>query len=143
MKTEPLVVEQLLNAPIDQVWEAISENSKMRHWYFDIPKFEAVPGFEFEFYGSKDNTRYLHLCKVISVEPDRKLSYSWKYKGYPGESFVTFELFDENGQTRLRLTHDGLETFGIDNRDFARENFNEGWNHIIGTSLRNYVEGQA
>ena len=140
MKTEPLIVEHRLEAAVEKVWEAITDNSRMKKWYFDIAKFEAIPGFEFKFYGSKDDTRYLHLCKVVSVEPGRKLSYSWKYKGYPGESIVTFELYDENGATRVKLTHDGLETFGTDNPDFAKENFKEGWNHIIGTSLRNYVE---
>ena len=140
MTTEPLVVEHLLNAPVYRVWEAISDKTRMEEWYFNIGQFEAVPGFEFEFYGSKDDTKYLHLCKVISVEPGRKLSYSWKYKGHPGESIVTFELFDEDGQTRLKLTHDGLESFGSNNPDLAPANFSEGWNHIIDTSLRKYVE---
>jgi uncharacterized protein YndB with AHSA1/START domain len=140
MKNEPLVMERQFDAPIQQVWEAITDTSIMQHWYFDISKCKAEPGFECLLYGSKDEKSYLHLCKVTAVEPGKKLTYSWRYKDYPGESFVTFELFDEAGKTRLVLTHAGLDTFATDNPDFAKENFNQGWNHILGTNLRKFVE---
>jgi hypothetical protein len=77
------------------------------------------------------------------VENGRKLTYSWKYDGYPGESFVTFELFGDDDKTRLKLTHDGLETFPIDNPDLNRENFVIGWNHIITKSLYEYLENKG
>ncbi|HZG22986.1 MAG TPA: SRPBCC domain-containing protein, partial [Chitinophagaceae bacterium] len=64
----------------------------------------------------------------------------WRYDGYPGESLVTFELFDEGEKTRLRLTHSGLETFPSDNPSFKKENFAAGWSEIIGTSLKDYLE---
>ena len=57
--------------------------------------------------------QWLHLCKVIEVIPMKKLTYSWSYDGYEGNSFVTFELFSEENKTRLKLTHEGLETFPI------------------------------
>ncbi len=83
---------------------------------------------------------YLHLCKITEVIPGKKLSYSWRYDGYPGNSFVTFELFEEGNQTRLKLTHKNLESFGTDNPDLARENFEEGWDAIIGKSIKEYLE---
>jgi hypothetical protein len=43
-------------------------------------------------------------------------------------------------QTHLKLTHEGLETFPADNPDFAKGNFVEGWNWIIGTSLKEFLE---
>ncbi len=58
---------------------------------------------------------------------------------YTGESFVTFELFNEGDKTKLKITHAGLETFP-DNPDFAKHNFEAGWTHIIGTSLTEYLE---
>jgi hypothetical protein len=33
-----------------------------------------------------------------------------------------------------------LETFPADYPDFAKKNFAEGWNWIIGTSLKDYLE---
>jgi len=54
---------------------------------------------------------------------------------------VTFELFPEGNRTRLKLTHTGLESFPSDVvPELKRENFVEGWNKIIGTSLKEFVE---
>ena len=57
-----------------------------------------------------------------------------------GNSFVTFELFVEGSKTRLKLTHEGLDTFPKSNPDLAKENFVEGWTSIIGTSLKKFLE---
>ena len=70
----------------------------------------------------------------------KKLSYSWRYDGYAGNSVVSFELFEEGNKTRLKLTHEGLETFPLSNPDFAKGNFVAGWNHILDKSLKVFVE---
>ena len=140
MKKEPIVKEVTLNAPIDKVWHAISDKNEMKHLYFEMEEFKPEVGFEFQFYGGSEEKRYLHLCKITEVIAGKKLSYSWKYEGYTGESFVTFELFAEGNKTRLVLTHEGLETFPATNKDFAKENFAEGWNTIVGTLLPQFVE---
>ena len=69
-----------------------------------------------------------------------KLAYSWQYKDYKGNTKVTFELTPSGNQTRLKLSHVGLETFPADQPDFDRENFVVGWTWIIGTSLKEYLE---
>lgn len=143
MKAAPLVLERTLNAPVASVWDALTNNAKMKKWYFDIAEFKAEIGFEFQFYGSKDDTRYLHLCKITEIIPEKRLSYTWKYENLPGESTVTFELFEEGLQTRLKLTHTGLESFRTDHPDFAIPSFNAGWTYIIGTSLKDFVEGKT
>lgn len=137
-----VIVERTYNAPIEKVWNAITDRDEMKKWYFDLPEFKADPGFEFQFYGEgKQGERFLHLCKVIEVIPKKKLTYSWRYDGYEGNSFVTFELFADGNKTRLKLSHKGLESFPVTpNKDFAKENFMEGWTHIIGTGLKEYVE---
>jgi uncharacterized protein YndB with AHSA1/START domain len=140
MKNEPIVVERTYNAPVEKVWKAITDKDQMKQWYFDLSDFKAEPGFEFQFEGGEDDRRYLHLCKITEVVDRQKLAYSWRYDGYEGNSFVTFELFPEGDKTRLRLTHTGLETFPQNNTDFAKENFVEGWTQIIGTSLKEFVE---
>ncbi len=140
MKNEPIVMERVLSAPIKAVWRAITDKDQMKQWYFDLDDFKPEVGFEFQFEGGRDGKRYLHLCKITEVVPEKKLRYSWRYKGYEGNSSVTFELFAEGDKTQLKLTHEGLETFPVENRDLARENFVEGWNAIIGTSLREFVE---
>lgn len=140
MKQEAFVLERNLDAPADQVWQALTDNEKMKQWYFKLDEFRAEVGFEFQFYGGKDERQYLHYCKVTEVVAGKKLAYSWRYEGHPGESVVSFELFGEGEQTRLKLTHAGLNSFPVGNPDFARESFAGGWNHIINTSLKNFLE---
>ena len=137
-----IVIERSYNAPIDKVWKAISDKNEMKKWYFDLSEFKPEPGFEFQFYGEgKQGEKFLHLCKVIEVIKPKKLTYSWQYDGYQGISFVTFELFPEGNKTRIRLSHQGLESFPVTaHNDFAKENFMEGWTHIIAIGLKEYVE---
>ncbi|WP_018612363.1 SRPBCC family protein [Segetibacter koreensis] len=140
MKNEPFVIERTFNASIENVWKAITDRDQMKQWYFDISEFKPEVGFEFEFEGGSENRRYLHKCTITEVVAGKKLSHSWQYEGYEGKSFVTFELFPEGDKTRLKLTHEGLETFPGDNKDFAKESFVAGWTYIIGESLKKYLE---
>ena len=142
MDNTPIVIERTLNASINKVWQAITDRGEMKNWYFDLEAFKPEPGFEFQFYGGSEEKQYLHLCKVTEVEQGKKLSYSWKYDGNPGESLVTFELFEEGDKTRIILTHEGLESFPSDMPDFKKENFVMGWTQIIGTNLPNYLENK-
>ena len=140
MKTEPFVIERTFNAPVNKVWQAITDKEHMKHWYFDLAEFKPEAGFEFEFTGGSEEQAYRHLCTVTEVVANQKLTYSWRYDNYPGNSFVTFELFEEGEKTRLKLSHAGLETFPQDKPDFAKESFAAGWTDIIGKSLKEYVE---
>ncbi|MCW3108246.1 MAG: hypothetical protein JWQ09_2752 [Segetibacter sp.] len=142
MTHEPFVIERTFNAPVEKVWQAITDKEQMKQWYFDLAEFKPEVGFEFQFEAGNDDKQYLHLCKITEVIPGKKLAYSWRYEGYEGNSFVTFELFAEGSATRLKLTHEGLETFPTNNPDFAKESFAAGWTYIIGTSLANFVENK-
>jgi uncharacterized protein YndB with AHSA1/START domain len=137
---QPFVIEKIYNAPVERVWKAITDRDQMKQWYFDIAAFKPEVGFEFTFNGGKEGRVYVHLCKVTEVIPKKKLKHSWAYEGYEGKSFVTWELFEEGNSTRVKLTHEGLETFPQNNPDFAKENFVQGWTYILGTSLKNYFE---
>lgn len=136
----PFVIERTLNAPVQKVWKALTDKNEMKIWYFDLKDFKPEVGFKFEFDGGKEGRTYRHLCEVIEAIPDQKLTYSWRYDGYPGNSVVTFELFPERNKTRLKLTHAGLETFPAI-EDFDRGNFAMGWTSLIGTHLPDYLEG--
>ncbi len=140
MEAQPIIVEQLLHASVDKVWNAITDKNVMKEWYFNIEDFKPETGSSFSFYGGDDNKKYLHLCQVTEVVPHKQLSYSWRYENDPGISYVTFELFHEGNDTRLRLTHKGVESFDTIDPSFKRESFEKGWTYIIGTSLKAFVE---
>ena len=137
--TEAVVIERTFNAAVARVWEALTDADEMRVWYFDLKEFKPEVGFEFEFTVEHEGTRYHHLCKIKEVIPQKKIAYTWRYAGEEGDSLVTFELFADGDKTRLKLTHEGLETFPK-LPAYARTNFEKGWTEIIGSSLKQYVE---
>ena len=140
MSASDIVINETYNVKSQQVWEAITDKEKMRSWYFDIPDFSITPGSEFHFYGKgKEGESYLHICKVLECVSGKKLSYSWRYDGYSGNSIISFELQTINSNTNLQLTHSGLETFPAV-AAFARENFVEGWTYLIKTGLKSFLE---
>lgn len=142
MSIPPVVITRVFNAPRALVWKAFTEKDHMKEWYFDLDEFKPIPGFTFRFPGGppEDPRRYTHVCTITEVVPESKLAHTWKYEGYEGDSLLTFELADEGDGTRLTLTHSGLGTFPADNPDFARGNFETGWNDIIGVALEKYLE---
>lgn len=143
VKAPPVVVEKIYNASVKKVWRAITDKEQMKQWYFDLDDFVAEEGFEFQFPGQgHKGAQYMHLCKITEVIPFKKLQYSWEYKGHPGYSIVMFELFEQGDKVKVRLTHHGLDTFPQDNSDFAIGSFTEGWNSLIGTHLKDFVENK-
>ena len=140
MNPKPIVIERIYNAPTAKVWKAITDKTEMKKWYFDLKEFKTEVGFEFRFLAGEDGKKYLHICKITEVVAGKKISYSWRYYGYRGNSLVTFKLFDEGDKTRVKLTHAGVETFPPSNPDLAKENFVIGWTSIIGKALKAIVE---
>ena len=140
MLHKPVNIERLFNATIDKVWSAITSKEEMKVWYFDLKEFKPEVGFQFDFMAGPDSgQQYLHICEITEVIQNKKLTYSWKFEGYSGLSYVTFELFEIDDKTLLKLTHSGIETFPNENPDFAIHNFEQGWGYIINTSLKGYL----
>jgi uncharacterized protein YndB with AHSA1/START domain len=137
--TDSVVLERTYNAPVARVWKALTDADQMRVWYFDLKEFKPEVGFEFEFTVEHEGNRYHHLCKITKVIPQKKLAYTWRYANEEGNSLVTFELFGEGEKTRLKLTHEGIETFPK-TPAYARKNFEAGWTTLIGTELKQFVE---
>ena len=138
---EPIVVEQAFRASVNTVWKAITEADRMCQWFFEaIPEFEARVGFETQFNVRNDDRDFLHLWRVTDVEPPRLLRYNWTYEGYPGDSFVTFELREDDGAASLRRTHRVTESLPEDIPEFTRESGLAGWRYFIQEFLKKYLE---
>lgn len=136
-----IIITRVLNAPVETVWKAITDKEEMETWYFNIAYLKPEVGCTFQFAGTgRKGETYIHHCEIKEVVPMKKLSYTWRYEGIPGNSLVEFELSPEGDKTKIKLTHTGLETFVTDNPDFAKSSFVEGWTHIIGKSLTEYLE---
>jgi uncharacterized protein YndB with AHSA1/START domain len=136
---DPLVIERTFNAEAAHVWRALTYVDAMRQWFFDLKEFQPRVGFEFQFEVEHEGKIYDHRCEVTEAVPQQKLAYTWRYNGYEGNSLVTIEVFPEGKATRVKLTHEGLETFPA-LPDFGRASFTRGWTHIIGAALKEYLE---
>lgn len=139
MENKTVIVERVLNAPAALVWNAITQVEEMRQWYFGLEDFRAEVGFKFDFTAGADDVQYKHLCEVTEVVIGKRLAYSWKYDGYPGNSLVSWELEAKGNQTVLRIIHTGLESFAANGVNFSPASFTSGWTHF-GDALKAYLE---
>ncbi len=138
---EPVVIEQTYNASLDAVWSSITEIDHMRQWYFEnIPSFKPEVGFETRFNVQSQGRDFLHIWQVTEVVPLKRIKYNWNYENYPGDSFVVFELFKDNDETKLRLTAQVKESFPEDIPEFSRDSCVEGWTFFIKKRLREFLE---
>ncbi|MGD9900638.1 MAG: SRPBCC domain-containing protein [Calditrichaceae bacterium] len=138
---KPVVVKQSFKRPVSDVWNAITDIDLMKKWYFDnIPLFKAEVGFKTQFNVTNEGRNFLHLWEITEVVPPKKIAYSWKFKEYPGEGLVEFELSAQNDLTTLTLTNSVLESFPDDIPEFTRESCTGGWEYFIQNRLKEYLE---
>jgi ketosteroid isomerase-like protein/uncharacterized protein YndB with AHSA1/START domain len=139
----PIIIEQTYNSTISKVWSALTDEKKMKKWYFEtMETFKPVVGFKIEFYVQANGLDYLHCWKVTEVVYEKKITYNWNFGGYPGESVVTFELSKDNDSPKLKLTEVGIESYPKNNPDFTRESRIEGWNYFIRKRLKAFLDNE-
>ena len=138
---ENVKISVKVNAPLDKVWNAITNKEQMKNWYFDVPDFEPKIGNNFSFYGGDENEEYHHFCEIVDLIPNEKLKCSWTYPEISKEkTLVKWELKPENEGTIVTLTHKGLEAFEHLGENFKIHSFRKGWEDIVGKSLKEFVE---
>jgi len=138
---EPIIVEQTFNASAESVWNSITEVRQMRQWFFEnIPLFRPEVGFETQFNVRSEDRNFLHMWKVTEVVPLKMIKYNWKYKGYPGDSYVVFEIFKQDNSIKLRLTHQIQENFPENIPEFTRKSCIGGWTFFIKKRLKEFLE---
>lgn len=136
-----VVVKQKIEAPVDQVWDAITDKAKMKEWYFDIPDFELGLHKEFNFYEPGDACKFHHHGEILELIPNEKLKHTWSYPEFSKEkTIVRWELEPDGDGTIVTLTHKGIENFDHLGADFSHNNFEAGWNELVTKSLKEFVE---
>lgn len=131
MSTDPIVLSFTYDFPSVKIWKALTDVEDMRKWYFPLADFKPEVGFEFKFTAGDENVQFRHECQVTEVVVGKKIAYTWRYPDYPGNSEVSFEIFEEGEKNRVVITHAGIETFPQDDPSFARESFNGGWTYFL------------
>jgi uncharacterized protein YndB with AHSA1/START domain len=90
--------------------------------------------------GNCEGETFPHTCTITEVIHERKISYTWKIDNEPGETLVTYELEKLNNKTKLTMTHSGWDKFPADTPQEARDGYADGWESIINTYLKDFVE---
>jgi uncharacterized protein YndB with AHSA1/START domain len=124
--TRTLVIEREMPYPPEKIWRALTQGSLIKEWLMDND-FQPVVGHSFQFRSTPvPNWNGIIDSRVLVVEPNRKLSYSWGSLGL--ESVVTWTLIPTDGGTQIRMEHSG---FGPD-QEFAYKGASYGWQKFLG-----------
>ena len=100
-ETLSVVVEREIPHPPEKIWRALTQPHLIEEWLMKT-NFKPEVGHRFDFradWGSVD-------CQVVTVEPNRTLSYTWGAHGL--ESVVTWTLSPTGAGTRLRMEQVGF-----------------------------------
>jgi len=93
--------------------------------------FQPKVGSKSEFAVLSGERTFIHLWEVTEMIPPAKIVYNWKYAEYPGDSFVSFELFEETGMTKLKISVVIANDFPENIPEFGLENCIDGWNSLL------------
>lgn len=139
----PIVVEEVYDVSIHDLWTALTDPKEMVLWFFDnIPDFKAEPGFQTQFLIENEGRKFTHTWLVQEVEAEKRIKYGWTFPEYPGDSYTDFVLSEEEGKAKLRLTVMVVEDFPTDIPEFQRESGIAGWNYFLKERLKPYLEGK-
>jgi uncharacterized protein YndB with AHSA1/START domain len=123
--TRTLVIERKLSHPASKVWRALTQGALMEEWLLKND-FQPVVGHRFSF-RAEPNPHWNGIieCQVLTVEPDRRLSYTWGSMGL--ESTVTFTLTPVEGGVLLRMEQAGFRP----DQEQAYQGAKYGWKGFI------------
>ncbi|MBV8848956.1 MAG: SRPBCC domain-containing protein [Methylobacteriaceae bacterium] len=101
--TRSVIVERDIPHPPERIWRALTEPHLIEEW---LMKNDFQPRVDHRFnlrgdWGAVD-------CKVLEIESNRTLSYTWDAMGL--ESVVTWTLTPTRTGTHLRMEQSGFRT---------------------------------
>jgi len=137
-----IIVTQLFDKPQSEIWAALTDENKLRKWYFPVKNYELEVGKTFTFYESEEVTRFFHSCTFLQIVPEKILEHTWTHPNdSKGSSILKWKLESIGEKTKVTLTHRGAENFADAGPDFSIANFEMGWNAFLKTMLRNFLYG--
>ena len=96
-----VVVERELPFPPEKIWRALTQPHLIEEWLMKND-FTPVVGHRFDFRADWGSVE----CRVLAVEPNQTLSYTWGAYGLA--SVVTWTLTPTSTGTHLRMEQSGF-----------------------------------
>ncbi|HEY3765180.1 MAG TPA: SRPBCC family protein [Gaiellales bacterium] len=112
-----------IDAPPAHVWRSLIEPAQLDRWIAERATVEPRVGGVYDFGWDHGPMR------ILALEPERRLAYSWRRPGDP-DTVVTWELEGSGGRTRLTLVHSGF----TDARSAG--GYNVGWGAFLASFKR-------
>ena len=129
----PSTVEReiLIEAPIEVVWQIVTEPDQIRHWFAERAEVDLRAGGAGELRFSSDNSYQL---QVEAVEPPHRFAFRWVRRPATvlradNSMLVEFTLQGEHGHTRLRVVESGFDQvdWSDDEMSAYAEDHRRGW----------------
>jgi uncharacterized protein YndB with AHSA1/START domain len=101
-----VIVEREIPHPPEKIWRALTQPHLIAEWLMKND-FKPVVGHSFSFrMDPQPNWSGVIDCQVLTVEPNKTLSYTWGTLGL--ETAVTFTLTPTGTGTHLRVEQTGF-----------------------------------
>lgn len=127
--------EVLIEAPVDVVWEVVTEPGHIRQWFADEAEVDLRVG------GAGRLTFPSHSSyelQVEAVERPRRFAFRWVRRPATllradNTLLVEFTLQPEDGATRLRVVESGFEGLDWSSDELAAyvEDHTRGWQRVV------------
>jgi uncharacterized protein YndB with AHSA1/START domain len=141
--------ETVIDAPVERVWQLITEAQHVGRWFGDAgAEIDLRPGGAMVLRWADGTSR----GRVVAVEPRTRFAYRWAPFTDPGgeepvegnSTLVEFTLHPEGDATRLRVVESGFAALATSDEQ-RDKNFNantKGWKRET-DELREYAEKVA
>jgi uncharacterized protein YndB with AHSA1/START domain len=121
-KTKILTYTQQIDAPVEQVYFALTNQPVIQTWLCNVAEIGASENGRYYLWW---NEGYYTSGMVTKIEKDKAISFTWQGRDEPGPSQVEVKLKEANGGTLVTLKHSGFGT-GKAWEDTVKE-FNKEW----------------
>jgi uncharacterized protein YndB with AHSA1/START domain len=146
MVADQIEREIVIDAPVERVWQLITEAEHLGRWFGDAgAEVDLRPGGAITLRWAEHGTS---RGRVVAVEPHSRFSYRWApFKDPGGEepvdgnsTLVEFTLTPEGAGTRLRVVESGFASLATSDERRAQnvEGNTRGW-ELETEELREYA----
>ena len=136
LQTESIAFEFDLHHSPAKVWRALTDPTLLAEWLLPVLNHRLEPGAAFTLKApAQPGWDGTVSCRVLEVDPFKKLSYTWVVGNMELDTVVTFTLAPTASGTRLSLVQSGFKPNQKQNFGGARY----GW-RMMGGKLVDVLE---
>ncbi|HET6544721.1 MAG TPA: SRPBCC family protein [Chryseolinea sp.] len=129
-----------ISAPASRVWEALTNPELIKKYLFGTQAVsDWKEGSSLEFKGEWEGKKYLDKGIILKSEPEKLFQYTYlsSFSNLPdlpeNYSNVTYELFEEDGETTLTVKQENVAN------EAARKHSEKNWEYVLKT-LKDLLE---